>query len=78
MAKTPSVLEILALTLPLITGLSKTNDSRERRRNIRKIKKNRRVLYKLFKKDGFTEEEKTMLSDIDHAWVDAVIELGKF
>jgi valyl-tRNA synthetase len=72
------VLELLTVTLPLINSLTKTNDKREQRRNIRSIKKNRRKIYKVLKKDGLNEEEKEMLQEIDHAWVQATIRLGKF
>lgn len=71
-------LELLKLTLPLITNLTKTNDERELRRNLRAIKKNRRKIYKVLKKDGLNEEEKNMLKEIDHAWIEAVLKLGKF
>jgi hypothetical protein len=71
-------LKILALTLPLITNLTKVNDEREQRRNIRTIKTNRRKLYKIFKKDGFTDDERQKLAQVDSAWVSALIELGKF
>lgn len=71
-------LSIMALILPLITNLTTVNDQRELRRNIRTIKRNRRKLYKIFKKDGWTETEKEQMASIDTAWVNAIIELGKF
>lgn len=70
--------EVIKTTLSLIGSLSQTNDDRELRRNVRAIKRNRRKIYRQFKKDGLTDEEKNMLRDIDHAWVQATLELGKF
>lgn len=74
------ILELLSLTLPLITSLTKTNDKREQRRMVRHIKKNRRKIYRAFKKsDGkIDEKEKAMLLEVDHAWVQATLELNKF
>jgi hypothetical protein len=70
------ILKILNIISPLILNLTKTNDARELRRNIRSIKKNRRKIYKIMKKNGINEEEEKILSKIDTAWVNAVIELG--
>lgn len=70
--------EVITVTLGLITALLGSNDKKERRRNLRAIKRNRRKIYKAFKKDGFTEEELVALKDLDHAWVQATLKLGKY
>ena len=72
------MIEMIGTTLKLITGLTQVSDEGQKRRNVRAIKRNRRKIYRLFKKDGFTDEEKKMLMEIDHAWVQATLELGKF
>lgn len=74
------VLELLAITLPLITSLTKTNDKREQRRMVRAIKKNRRKIYRAFKKSEgkIDEKEREALKQLDHAWVEATLKLNKF
>lgn len=67
------LLELLQL-LPLL----KVSDSRERRRNLRAFKKGRRRLYRNYKKDGFTTQEKEDLKRLDNAYVEMLLELGKF
>lgn len=70
-------MELITSILTLLP-LLKTSDEGQKRKNLRLIKKTRKKLYKEYKKDGFTEDEKTKLTEIDNAIVEALIELGKF
>jgi hypothetical protein len=67
------ILKILA-ALPLL----KSSKEAERRKNLRLIKRTRKQLYRLFKKDGFTEEETEKIKEVDTLIINAIIHLNKF
>lgn len=70
---------LLDSTMEMICTLLETSETRSKIRLVRNIKKNRKKIYKAFNEDGIvTEDEKTMLKDLDHAWVNATIKLGNF
>ena len=69
-------MELIGLILNALP-LLKTSDDGQKRKNFRLIKKNRKRLYREYRKDGFTEEELSNLQKIDSAIVEALLELGK-
>jgi hypothetical protein len=64
--------------IPLITAaiaLLKTSEAGQKRRNLRMAKKTLKQLQREFKKGGFTEEEKSMLEELQQAIIDKTINL---
>lgn len=70
--------EIIKLALGFLTNVTQTTDEREQRRNLKAFKKHRKQIYKEFKKDGFTQQERESLNKLDNAYVEMTLQLGKF
>ena len=70
--------EIIKLALGFLSNVTQTTDEREQRRNLRAFKKPRKKIYKEFKKDGFTQQERESLNKLDNAYVEMTLQLGKF
>ena len=70
--------EIITVALGFLKNVTETNDEREKRRNLTAFKKHRRKIRRDFKKDGFTDQEKALLAELDNAYVELLLSLGKF
>lgn len=74
MSDISNILKIAATTLPLLTS----SNEGQKRRSLRMFRKLRRKLFKELKRGGITDEEKITMQEIDSAYVETMISLGKF
>lgn len=63
----------------VVVGLFKLLEPTETRlqiKRLRQFRKGRRKLYKQYKKDGLTKDEKATLARLDSAYVEMLLKLG--
>lgn len=70
-------MDIIQLITSALTLLTVTEDG-QKRKNLRAVRKSRKKLYRMVKKDGITEEEQKLLSKLDNAIVECAISLSEF